>query len=164
MERRTPLAKRANAESTHISAPQREYQELWFTLSREAWRTVVLVPADPGISAVDIANALGDVAKWLREPPVTIITMSDPLDYVLATQLELRVSPNEQNGAGREASAGKIIVAVQPVVVEPLGLSVTRAADAVILCIQKGHSRLASVRRTIDLIGRARIRGCVFVH
>ena len=164
MDRRTPLAKRAGSDLANIPAPGREYQELWFALSREAWRTVVLVPADPGVSAVYIAGALGDVARWLREPPATIITMSDPLDYVTAIQLSPRVSPDEQGGPGREASASKIIVAVQPVVVEPLGLAVTRAADAVVLCIEKGHSRLASARRTIELIGRERIRGCIFVH
>jgi len=34
----------------------------------------------------------------------------------------------------------------------------------VVLCIEKGRSRLASVRRTIELIGRDRIRGCIFVR
>ena len=159
MERRTPLAKRASSELADIPAPGREYQELWFALSRDPWRTVVLVPADRGISAVYIAEALGDVARWLREPPATIMTMSDPLDYVEATQLSHRI-PTEDPGG----TSGKVIVAVQPVVVEPLGLAVTRTADAVVLCIEKGRSRLASVRRTIELIGRDRIRGCIFVR
>jgi hypothetical protein len=164
MERRTPLAKRASSELADIPAPGREYQELWFALSREHWRTVVLVPADSGCSAVYIADALGDVARWLREPPATIVTMSDPLDYVVATQLSPRIPPDEPGATGRDARSGKVIVSVQPVVVEPLGLAVTRTADAVVLCIEKGRSRLASVRRTIELIGRDRIRGCIFVR
>jgi hypothetical protein len=158
MERRTSLAESASSELADIPAPGREYQELWFALSREPWRMVVLVPADPGVSAIYIAEALGDVARWLREPPATIMTMSDPLDYVEATQLSSRIPPDP--GGVSE----KVIVAVQPVVVEPLGLAITRTADAVVLCIEKGRSRLASVRRTIELIGRDRIRGCIFVR
>jgi hypothetical protein len=164
MERRTPLAKRASSELEKIPAPGRDSQELWFSLSREPWRTVVLVPADPGGSAVHIANALGEVARWLREPPATVITMSDPLDYVEATQLGPRIAQEDQGPAGRDPTSGKVIVAVQPVVVEPLGLAVTRAVDAVVLCIEKGRSRLSSVRRTIELVGRDKIRGCVFVR
>ncbi len=164
MERRTPLATRASAELEAIPAPGRDSQELWFALSREPWRSVVLVPTDPGLSAVHIADALGAVARWLREPPATIITMSDPLDYVEATRLGPLVAQEDQGGAGRDPSSGKVIIAVQPVVVEPLGLAVTRTVDAVVLCIEKGRSRLASVRRTIELIGREKIRGCAFVR
>ncbi len=164
MERRTPLAKSASSELDNTPAPGRDYQELWFALSQEPWRTVVLVPADPGVSTVHIADALGDVARWLREPPATIVTMSDPLAYIEATQLGPRIPLEDQGGTGRSAASGKVIVAVQPVVVEPLGLAVTRTADAVVLCIEKGRSRLASVRRTIELIGRERISGCIFVR
>jgi hypothetical protein len=164
VERSSAWPQGASPEFAPIPAPGREYQELWFAISRESWRTVVLVPADPGVSTVRIADALGEVARWLREPPAVIVKMSDPLDYVEAAQQGALIPAETRGDAGGEASAGKVIVSVQPVVAEPLGLGVTRAADAVILCIEKGRSRLSSVRRTIELVGRERIRGCIFVR
>ncbi len=60
--------------------------------------------------------------------------------------------------------AGQVIVAIQPVVVDPLGVAVARAADAVILCIELERTRLESARRTIDLIGADRIGGAILVR
>ena len=38
--------------------PGREYQELWFSLARLHWASVVLVPVDHGGSTADVATAL----------------------------------------------------------------------------------------------------------
>lgn len=138
--------------------PAREYQELWFTLQRGHWRSVALVPTDVGASADGIANALGEVGRWLHENP-TIFVMKDELDYASGAQLMARdgagggLSPNL--GAG-----GQVIVAVQPVISVPLGLAIVEAADAVILCVDMGRTRVSAVRKTISLVGRSRIAGC----
>jgi hypothetical protein len=60
--------------------------------------------------------------------------------------------------------AGQVVVAIQPVVVEPLGVAIAQAADAVVLCVELGRTRLKAARRTIELIGRERIAGCFLVH
>jgi len=154
-----------------VDAPERQYQELWFTLARLNWTSMVLVPADASVSAALIAHSLAEVARWLRETPVTLFIMSDPLDYVSATQVSPAteiVGPVDTGGKGAslrtDLPGEKTIVAVQSVLVEPLGLAVTRGADAVVICIERGQTRLASVRRTIELIGRDRVTGCVFIH
>lgn len=61
-------------------APGREYQELWFALARLQWASVVLVPADRGGSAADVATALAEVGTRLRDTPVTAIVASR-MDY-----------------------------------------------------------------------------------
>jgi hypothetical protein len=162
MNRPNPLAKSTDLEP--IAAPPREYQELWFNISRRPWRSIVFVPVDAGVSVAHVASAVADVAKWLREAPVSLLTMSDPLDYVAAEQLVGPVYPHDPATSGRAAPNERVIIAVQAVTVEPLGLAVTRTSDAVVLCIVKRHSCLSSVRRTIDLIGRERIAGCIFIH
>ncbi len=171
--------------------PGREYQELWFKLARRNWRSVVLVPADAGESAANAATSLAEVGKQLHEFPVTLFIMANPLDYWPAVQIVTTAASTEGGSgvpppastsfdyasavqvvasaastelASRRPPAGKVIVAVQPVVAEPLGLAVTQAADVVIVCVELGRTRLASARRTIELVGRERIAGCLLIN
>jgi hypothetical protein len=145
-----------------IDAPPREIQELWFALARTKWKSIALVPADQGGSTALLARQLANVPKWLREQPVILLTMSDPLDYVLATEIVVSTPGAAQEPA--KARAERVIVSVQPVVVEPLGLGVTQSADVVVLCVEMGRTRMSAARRTIQLIGRERIAGCFIVN
>lgn len=145
-------------------ADGRDYQQLWFTLARRQWRSLVLVPADEGGSAAAIAAALADVGRRLRETPVTFLIMADPLDFECAAKVIAALDLTRQEGEPLAvATTGKVIVAIQPVVQEPLGLAVTEAADAVVLCIELGRTRLAAARRTVELVGRDRIAGSVLL-
>ncbi len=170
--------------------PGREFQELWFALARRDWRSVVLVPADAGESAADAATSLAEVGKQLHELPVTLFIMANPLDYWPALQIVTTASTDEgliapptpgnaldypsavqivasAASAGQSImrpATGKVIVAVQPVIAEPLGLAVTQAADAAILCVKMGRTHLASAHRTIELVGRERFAGCLLTR
>ena len=47
-------------------------------------------------------------------------------------------------------------------IVEPLALAVTGAADAVVICIRKGITRLVDAERTVTAHrARERVVGCV---
>jgi hypothetical protein len=169
--------------------PRREYQELWFSLARLHWASVVLVPADHGGSAVEVATSLADVGTRLRDTPVTAI-VANRVDYAAARALadlqprlhragpwrsgpELEAHPAP--GAGERGPEGAVhqgfamppigraIIAIQPVVDEPLGVAVAQAADAVVLCVRLCSSRLGAARRTIELIGAERVIGAVLV-
>ena len=167
--------------------PGREFHELWFALAERDWRSLVLVPTDAGSSAAAAAASLASVGNQMYESPVTtFFTMEAPGDYrpavqsihVARTAEMARRAPlpgnvidhaSEVHFVATAASTldnraphrtGRMIVAIQPVVVEPLGLAVTQAADLVVLYVEKGRSRLASVRRTVQLVGRERIAGC----
>jgi len=164
----------------------RDYHELWFALASRGWRSVVFVPADPEGSAAPAAAALASVGRQLHNYPIILYTMAKPADYWPAMEMlnaaataagapvipvetepmnyasavqvvaEAAARPNESR-----SESSKVIVAIQPVVSEPLGLAITQAADAVVLCLRAGRTSQASVRRTIELIGRHRIAGCV---
>lgn len=58
---------------------------------------------------------------------------------------------------------GRVVIALPSVIAEPMGLAVTQASSLVVVAIELGRSSLADANRTIDLIGRERIAGCVLV-
>ncbi len=157
------LAAHASLEVARRADPRdRQIQELWFALARRHWRSLALVPADEGGSAAAIATSLAEVGRRLRDAPVTFFVMADPLDYASTSRiLAAFESTKEGGGALAIAPAGKVIVAVQPVIVEPLGLAVAQSADAVVLCLELGRTRLGAARRTVELVGRERIAGCL---
>lgn len=139
---------------------QIHFQGLWFTLARSNWNSLVLVPADEGDSAAGIATALADVGRRLRNTPVTFLVMAGSIDYASAGRFVSAVAGKGGQAAGAPPSS-RVIVAVPSVIVEPLALAVTDAADAVALYVRKGSTRLKAAARTIELVGRDRIVGCV---
>jgi hypothetical protein len=180
-------------------ADEKAFQELWLTLSRRDWTSMVLVPANPGGSAERVAHALAEVGKRLSSNPVTAVTPSS-LEYGTAMALaELpsfvgrrrldarnswptidfvpspveegpgdRVEPPQEAAPVGQAmvlnSSARLIISVPAVVSEPLGLATTQAADTVLLCVELGRTRLNDVRRTLKLIGRERVAGCLLVR
>lgn len=143
-------------------AVESEYQGLWFTLSRLPWRSLVVVPVDEHGSAAGVATALTDVARRLRQMQVTFLLMTGPIDYASAGRFISAVSGDPATDAAQAAKA-RVIVSVPPVTLEPLALAVTGSADAVAICVRKGSSHLAAAARTLDLVGRDRVVGCIVV-
>lgn len=181
-------------------ASRKDIADLWFSLSRVSWSSLVLVPADEGSSASEVATALAEFGGRLRDAPVTAI-VADSMDFESArilSDLQQRVAypppprervtveaevvvgepaaggdpapPTESRAierTGHEATPlnpGAVVVAIQPVVVEPLGVAIAQAASAVVLCVELGKTRLASARRTIELIGADRIVGAFLIR
>jgi|SRR6266850_4906151 len=72
-------------------------------------------------------------------------------------------APASSSGARGASRSGQVIVAIEPVIARPLGIAVARAADVALLCIEMGRTRIASARRTMELVGRERFVGCVML-
>jgi hypothetical protein len=172
------------------ASPTREYQELWFSMARLHWASIVLVPADHGGSAADVATTLARVGTQLRDTPVTAI-VANRIDYASARSLAelqprlresqpwpgaIEVAATQVIPAVEQAASGSVhdalpmpplgraIIAIQPVVDEPLGVAIAQAADAVVLCVEMGNSGIAAARRTVDIIGAERVIGAVVVR
>jgi hypothetical protein len=141
----------------------RVHQALWFTIARKPWGSVVLVPADEGLSTAAIAMGIADVGRRLRNAPVTAM-VADEFDYAFAAQLAPRVAAAGAAARAGDGAPSRVIVSIPPVTVDPLGVAVAQAADATILCIAMGRSRVAAVQRTIQLIGRDCIAGCFLIR
>jgi hypothetical protein len=132
--------------------PSREFQELWFSLATRRWGSIVLVPVGAGMSAAVIASELAEVGRLLGLHVTA--SLCPHLDYATAAELTSRLAAK---------GPGQIIVAIPGVVGEPLGVAVAQAADATVLCIERGQTRIADVRWATEMIGRERILGCFLV-
>ncbi len=53
-----------------------EFQELWLSLARRKWNSLVVVPADGECSSAKVANSLAEVGKELADGPVTALTLT----------------------------------------------------------------------------------------
>ncbi len=163
--------------------PSRELQELWFATRRREWKSLVVVPAAPGTSVLHIAKALGEVGGAIRMSPVRVVNAEGmDLDQIATLVLDLSDDiapevPPEPKGstwtsgsggwdgpAGRGAPASRAtIIAIEAVAENPLILPLALAADAVLLCVEIGRTRLEDARHTIELIERERIVGTVLL-
>jgi hypothetical protein len=76
----------------------------------------------------------------------------------------MQTVPSQGEGGSMVASGARLIISIPPVVAEPLGLATAHNADLVVVCLELGRTRLASARRTLDLIGRDRVAGCFLIH
>jgi hypothetical protein len=137
---------------TSRSAPDQELEELWLVLSVRPWRSLVLVPADPSGSTAQLARSLAAAGDALGDEPVTAKAEGEPEPGAALALVDGGARP------------GRAIVAIPPVVVQPRGVVLARRADAVVACVEQGRTRLADVRRTLELIGRERFLGCVLVR
>jgi hypothetical protein len=154
------------ADAFEAEQPGREHEALWFALARLHVNSVVLLPADEAVDAKAVARAthlLAAVGRRLGDFPVTTIVMR-PSDYgYLSRTAAVLASTRDDGHAWPGASPLSVIVAVGPVLTEPLGLGLVQAADAVILCVQNGESRISRARETIERVGADRVVGCVVV-
>ncbi|HSM93645.1 MAG TPA: hypothetical protein VLT47_12235 [Anaeromyxobacteraceae bacterium] len=173
---------------------RREIHELWFTLARRPWQSLVLVPTDVGMSVAAYATALAEVGTRLRDSPVTAID-AENMSYESARKLtnvhaliadgghrwllgsieaeaKVTLAPREVVGEGSVPHAaprpmspfGQVVIAIRSVFEQPLGVAVAQAADAVVICVEMGQSRLKSARRTLQLVGPERVVGTLLLR
>jgi hypothetical protein len=183
-------------------ADVKAFQELWLTLARREWSSMVLVPTEAGSATDHVARALAEIGMRMSSVPVTAVTPTR-LEYGTAKALAdlpafadgrslsggagwptvdldpadvHEVAPGSSK-EGEEAAetevaskalalspSARLILTVPPVVSEPLGLAATQTADLIVLCVKMGTTSLASVRRTLELIGRERVAGCLLLR
>jgi hypothetical protein len=190
-----PVPQEAGGSQRHD--PQaRAALELWITLSRSEWGSVVLVPAEPESSTAALAKLLADIGQKLSFVPVTAIAVSslefgsalalaDLQGHVDRERQRSAMAPPQEvtaapaNGAAADGAdsarpeprseaiavlpAARLVISIPSVVMEPLGLAATQQADAVVVTVEMGRTRSRDLRRTIELIGREHVTGCILV-
>jgi hypothetical protein len=163
-----------------------ELEDLWLALTRTDWVSLVFVPADPGSSSAALVTALAEVGSRLSRETVSPLMLDidqDPAVLADVQQLLLRerrradlrvprVVGESAGSAGDVAppppesvpTPARTILSIPPLAGAPLGAGVARAADAVVVTVAMGRTRLADVRRTTELVGRERVAGCCIVR
>ena len=55
----------------------------------------------------------------------------------------------------------RVVVTIESVLSNPLGIMLAQAADAALLCVRKRKTKLAAAQKTVELIGRDLFIGSV---
>lgn len=169
-ERKSGAAARPSEilQSKEGKLPSVDLQELWFSTIKHVWTSLVVVPADESCSAGRIAESLAEMATLhLGKPMTSLITTGLDLARAsdLMTSLQVRdavYDPEVPKGGSPAPWLGRnVVIAIDPLSANPSGIAVAFAADAALLCVKLGRTKMKVAQRTIELIGRERFIGCV---
>jgi hypothetical protein len=117
----------------------------------------MMVPPEPDTSTESAAASAGPASAGPQADgpaPEDMPAASPPPPFQEVSRSEALVA----------VPAARLIISVPPVIVEPLALKAAEDADAVVLAVRMSHSRMAEVRRTVELVGRERVAGCFLVR
>jgi hypothetical protein len=139
-------------------------QRLWLEVHRHQWSSLVLVPADPGASAGSIAASLAKAGAVLGDPELRVVNAegmgTEAIRGVIA-DLKLMADLSTRAVSATTGNPWRVVVTIESVLSNPLGIMLVQAADMALLCARKRKTQLAAAQRTIDLIGRDRFIGSV---
>jgi len=134
-----------------------DVQELWYRLLTRPWSALVVVSPDGTPSTLRVARGLAEFGAQHQRRPVDLIDGLQ-LDLDRASAIAHRIVPEE--GVPRLAEP-RFIVALESPIANPIAIEVLTAADAILLLVQKGVTKIPQARKVIEIAGRERIIGAV---
>ncbi len=115
------------------------------------------------------ARTLADLQRYAQRPGTRTL-VPGPTVETAATPVKDGddASPESEREPSHQAhlilpGAGRVVIAIPSPIREPMGLAVTQASSLVAVAIELGRTCLDDAKRTVDLIGRERIAGCILV-
>jgi hypothetical protein len=150
----TALAARSSS-GTHVwdDVP---LQKLWLATQRREWRCLAVLAASSGVDTLPIAQLLAHAAWAYRGQPSCVFDLRE---------LGLRLAAYQMREVRAQVDAGaSVLIALRSTSENPTAVAVARQADAVVLCIGMGETRLKSAERTIAEVGRENVLGSIVVR
>lgn len=131
----------------------RDLQQMWLSLMRGRWWSMVVIPTDPDTSVLGVTRGLQEVARLRNVGPFRII------DAVGASpEVGERLA---QEVASVIAGGARAVVAVDSLIRSLGGVPLVRDAEAALLVVRLGTANFEHVQSTIEIVGRERILGAV---
>jgi hypothetical protein len=130
------------------------YQQL-LTCMRGTWHSLVVVPAEPGLSARPVAEALVEVSGLVRGNSAKLFP-AEGLEISGASKIIVETMSHVEN-------AGLAVASIDSVVEKQSGVPIVMAADAALLCVHLGLTTTENARKTIELIGRDKFIGVITI-
>lgn len=179
IERNLTLHRAANHQLS--SDDGRKLRELWLLLAQRRWGSLAVLPAHGDGSVDEFVRSLAAVGELLAYQPVAAVSVgapsigSAPTLASVARHLRHRADRpwREPQGGGDSdiridldphlLQRDRWIIGLPSVLREPAVLAVTNEADAVLLAVELGRTRIKEIRQSIELVGRERIAGCFLV-
>ena len=133
-----------------------DVHELLYKLLSRPWLCLAVVSPDQTPNTLRLANSLAALGTQQRRHPVEVIDALQ-LDLEQSTAIAHRVeSQKDVHGAER-----RVVIALDSPIANPVAIGVLRVADAVLILLKKGVSRIPEARRIIKIVGRERLIGAV---
>jgi hypothetical protein len=123
---------------------------------RVEWTTLALVTTEPGAPGRAVARALVETARACRLRPVRDLNAAGAAPAQLPQLLDELVAAR--------GGEGRAVVTVEDPHSSPGSAPLLVAADAVVVLVRLGASRLRSVEDVLALVGRERVAGCVLLR
>lgn len=147
---RGPLAGAGGVLTTDDSV---DWQHVWLSVDQHAWKSLAVVPANPGLSSVETVRRLASAADFYSQTPVEIIDASVILPSA-ARDVTARIAAANRQGI-------RCLVAVGSPVTSPAAISLARAAGAALLVLPLGVASVRLTRQTVDAIGKEHFIGAI---
>jgi hypothetical protein len=131
-------------------------QKLWLATQRREWRSLAVLAASKGVDTLPIAETLAHIAWAYRGQPSCVFDLRD---------LSLRLADYQMREVVAQADAGaRVLISLRSTAENPTAIPLARHADAVVLCIALGETRLKLAEDAIAEVGRDRILGSILVR
>ena len=134
-----------------------DVHELWYRLLSRPWSCLVVVSPDPTPDTLRLARSLAELGTQHRRQPVEVI---DALQLDLERSTAIAQWVEEQAALG-DLAERRFVIALDSPIVNPVAIGVLMVADAAVMLLEKGVSKIPQARRIIEIAGRERFIGAV---
>ncbi len=136
------------------TAPTSTLLHLWAMLNqRTRWSSLVVVPSHESCSGMQAAQAILEVGSKQGSTPIHFLD-AEGLELGAAQHVVAEMMAYVEQG-------DRVVVLIDSIVSNPVGLEVALAAEKALLCVSLGTSDYTSARRTLELVGKERFLGSV---
>jgi hypothetical protein len=133
------------------------WQRIWLRAQGRDWVSLALIGSSPSFpdSTLRVAGMLARISEELGHPLVVLDARGVELRTMASIQARMR---------SLAARGTRAITVLQLPMYNPITVPIAQAADASMLCVFVGESRLASAQQTIEQVGRDRFLGTVILR
>ncbi len=131
-------------------------QKLWLAAERRRWRSLAVIAASRSIDTLPVAEMFAKIAWWYRGEPSCVFDLRD---------LSLRLAQHQVSEIRAQVEAGsRVIIGLRSIFENPTTVPIARQADAVLLCVGLGRTKIKAAEKTILEIGRDRLVGSIVLR
>jgi hypothetical protein len=134
-----------------------DVRELWYRLLARRWSCLVVVSPDLTPNTLHLARSLAELGTQQRQCLVEVIDGLQ-LDLERAKTIVQMVEPQEDIPRPTEP---RFVIALDSPIVNPIAFEVLSTADAVLMLLEKGVTRIPQARKIVESVGRERLIGAV---
>jgi hypothetical protein len=128
-------------------------QELWTAMQRRAWSSLAVLATSNSVDTLEVAELLAKLAWWYQGQASCVFDLRD---------LGFRLVEYHQREVQSQVAAGaRVVIALRPTHENPTTLPMVGAADAVVLCVDRGKANLKAMQRMLSVVGRDRVLGAI---